>query len=277
MVADYGLVSIIMPAYNAASYISQSIESVLAQSYQNWELLVVDDCSSDKTIEVVNSFGDKRVRCLRNQVNSGAAVSRNRALREAKGRWIAFLDSDDVWAPLKLETQLHYMINNNYAFSFTDYAVVYSGNKLGKHVITAPDVVTKRDIYRYCFFFTSTVMYDIDVVGLIQIEDLKKNNDYAMWLLAAEKTSFHRVPECLSLYYKHEGSISSGMKIRLIIWHYRLFRAGMHFSPFRSTFLTVGNLFWGVYKKIHYRYEPDDFSVILATFGKFGQAIRKGN
>lgn len=257
-----------MPAYNAAQFIGSSIESILAQTYQDWELLVVDDCSNDKTLEIVSSFGDERIRCLKNPVNSGAAVSRNRALREANGRWIAFLDSDDVWAPSKLEIQLSYMADNNYAFTFTDYAIVRPGGALDKYIYTAPNVVTKATIYRYCYFFTSTVVYNASVVGLIQIEDLKKNNDYAMWLLAAEKTSFHRLPECLSLYCRHEGSISSGSKLRLIKWHYRLFRRGMHFSPARSAALTLGNLFWGVCKKLRYRYAPNDFDSILATFGR---------
>ena len=267
MISDYGLVSIVMPAYNAAQFIGPSIESVLAQTYQNWELLVVDDCSNDETVEVVSSFRDERIRCLKNRINSGAAVSRNRALREAKGQWIAFLDSDDVWASSKLEIQLGYMTDNNYAFTFTDYAIVRPNDTLDKYVYTAPDVVTKRGIYRYCFFSTITVVYNANIVGLIQVEDLKKNNDYAMWLLAAERSCFYRLPECLSLYCKREGSIASGPKLRLIKWHYLLFRRGMHLSPVQSVFLTLGNLFWGAYKKLRYRYVPNDFDSILTRFG----------
>src|SRR5574344_1834201 len=96
------LVSVIMPSYNTAQYIAESINSVINQTYQEWELIIVDDCSTDDTDEVVKSFHDKRIRYLKNDKNSGAAVSRNRALREAKGRWIAFLDSDDLWKPQKL-------------------------------------------------------------------------------------------------------------------------------------------------------------------------------
>ena len=93
------MVSIIMPSYNTGRYIAESIRSILAQTYADWELLIVDDCSSDDTDEVVAQFlGDERIRYFKNERNSGAAVSRNRALREAKGRWIAFLDSDDLWA-----------------------------------------------------------------------------------------------------------------------------------------------------------------------------------
>ena len=98
-----GLVSIIMPSYNTGGYIKNSIESVLAQTYENWELIIVDDCSTDDTDSIVGQFSDKRIRYLKNEKNSGAAISRNYALREAKGRWIAFLDSDDLWLPEKLE------------------------------------------------------------------------------------------------------------------------------------------------------------------------------
>ena len=100
------LVSIIMPSYNTGRFIKESIESVLAQTYSNWELIIVDDCSTDNTDEIVAQFTDERIKYLKNEVNSGAAVSRNRALREAKGKWIAFLDSDDLWLPEKLEKQI---------------------------------------------------------------------------------------------------------------------------------------------------------------------------
>ena len=110
------LVSIIMPSYNTAKYIKASIDSVLAQTYPYWELIIVDDCSTDETDEVVAAYTDERIRYIKNEKNSGAAVSRNRALREAKGRWIAFLDSDDVWLPEKLEKQISFMKNNGYFF-----------------------------------------------------------------------------------------------------------------------------------------------------------------
>ena len=103
------LVSIIMPSYNTAKFISETIDSVLAQTYENWELIIVDDCSKDDTDTVVARYTDPRIRYLKNEVNSGAAVSRNRALREAKGRWIAFLDSDDLWTPEKLQKQIRFM------------------------------------------------------------------------------------------------------------------------------------------------------------------------
>ena len=118
----HDLVSIIMPSYNTAQYIADSIRSVQAQTYKNWELLIVDDCSSDNSDDVVAPFlSDARIHYLKNEVNSGAAVSRNYALREAKGRWIAFLDSDDLWQPEKLAWQILFMEKENCHISYTYY------------------------------------------------------------------------------------------------------------------------------------------------------------
>ena len=246
------LVSIVMPSYNTAKYISDSIKSVLAQTYQNWELLIVDDCSTDNTLEIVKSFSDPRIILLQNEKNSGAAVSRNYALREAKGKWIAFLDSDDIWLPEKLEKQIRFMNENNLAFTFTDYRICLNGKWL-PYINTAPNIINKRKMYNYCYFSTITVMYDREKIGLIQIPNLKKNNDYAMWLQIIEKSDAYRLPECLSYYIKHENSISSGNKLKLIKWHYRLFRDAVYMNPFMAFLLTVNNLIHGVIKKIKYK------------------------
>lgn len=115
-----GLVSIIMPSWNTERFIAETIQSVIDQTYKNWELIIVDDCSSDNTDEVVASFKDERIKYLHNEKNSGAALTRNRALREAQGEWIAFLDSDDLWTPVKLEHQIRFMRKNGYSLSFTE-------------------------------------------------------------------------------------------------------------------------------------------------------------
>ena len=246
------LVSIVMPSYNTAKYISDSIKSVLAQTYQNWELLIVDDCSTDNTLEIVKSFSDTRIILLQNEKNSGAAVSRNYALRGAKGKWIAFLDSDDIWLPEKLEKQIRFMNENNLAFTFTDYRICLNGKWL-PYINTAPNIINKRKMYNYCYFSTITVMYDREKIGLIQIPNLKKNNDYAMWLQIIEKSDAYRLPECLSYYIKHENSISSGNKLKLIKWHYRLFRDAVYMNPFAASLFTINNLIHGVIKKIKYK------------------------
>lgn len=243
------LVSVIMPAYNAGAYIANSINSVLRQTYPEWELIIVDDCSKDNTCEIIQSIKDTRIRLFQNDVNSGAAVSRNRALREAKGTWIAFLDGDDIWHPEKLSRQISFMKGNNYSFSCTDYRIKLNGEWL-PYVNSGPLVVNKRKMYDYCYFSTITVMYNRNEIGLVQIEDLKKNNDYAMWLQIIEKAKCYRLTECLSFYIKHDGSISSGSKLKLIKWHYLLFRKGMHKTGFVSVLLTLRNLCFGMVNKV---------------------------
>ena len=120
---DSALVSIVMPMYNCERFVAQSIESVQAQTYQNWELLLVDDCSTDRSVEIATQYAeaDHRIRILQNEKNSGAAMSRNYAIREAKGKWIATLDSDDLWMPEKLEKQLAFMEKYDYHFIYTQY------------------------------------------------------------------------------------------------------------------------------------------------------------
>lgn len=249
------LASVIMPSYNTSRYISESIKSVIAQTYQNWELLIVDDCSTDNSDQVIAPYlTDSRIRFFKNEKNMGAAVSRNKALREAKGKWIAFLDSDDIWASEKLEKQITFMEKHNYSFTFTDYRICLNGKWL-PYINTGPSIVTKRKMYNYCYFSTITVMYDMEEIGLIQISELlKKNNDYAMWLQVIEKTNAYRLPECLSFYIKHDGSVSGGSKLKLIKWHYLLFRYELGKSILSSLILTVNNLIHGVLKKFYYRY-----------------------
>lgn len=248
-----GLVSIVMPSYNTEKYIADSIESVLAQTYPHWELIIVDDCSTDGTEAAVGKYlHDSRIRFLKNERNSGAAVSRNYALREAKGKWIAFLDSDDTWAPTKLEKQIAFMEQNGYKFTCTDYRIQLNGQWL-PYIYTSPNKITPFMMKNYCYFSTITVMYDREHVGLIQIENVRKNNDYALWLKIIKKANCYRLPECLSAYIKHEGSISSGSKLKLIKHHYILWRVAERKSPIAACVLTLRNLFWGVLKKIVYK------------------------
>ena len=248
-----GLVSIIMPSYNTGGYIKKALESVLAQTYSNWELIIVDDCSTDNTDEIVSAFfTDARIHYIKNEKNSGAAISRNHALREAKGKWIAFLDSDDLWHPEKLERQIKFMCEKGYKFTYTDYSIQLNGNWLA-YIYYGPNVVGKWKMKNYCYFSTITVMYDREYVGLVQIESVRKNNDYAMWLKIIEKAKCYRFPECLSAYIKHEGSISSGSKWKLIKHHYIMWRVAEKKTVISSCILTIRNLFWGILKKVKYR------------------------
>ena len=246
------LVTVVVPSYNSEKYIEDSLRSVLKQTYDNFEIIVIDDCSTDNTVEIIKSLKDNRIKLIVNTSNIGAALSRNKAIKNASGKYIAFLDSDDIWLPEKLEKQLKFMKENNYFFSFTDYRVCRNG-KWDNFIITAPSVVNYRKILNYCYFFTSTVIYDREKIGLIEIPDLKKRNDWALWIKALEKVDAHRFPYCLSYYIKHNNSISSGSKLSLIKYHYQVYRKVVNKSKFSSFFLTINNLWHGFWKRIIYR------------------------
>ncbi len=252
---NFGLVSIIMPNWNCATLIGQTIKSVQAQTYQNWELLIQDDSSTDNPDVVVGPYADAdpRIKLERNNKNSGAAVSRNNALMRAQGRWIAFLDSDDLWEPTKLEKQLKFMVENEYHFSYTAYQEINNeGRETGVH-ISGPKHVTKFGMFAFCWPGCLTVMFDREYYGLLQIEDIKKNNDYAMWLKVIQKADCYFLGECLAKYRRgRAGSISTHGYTTMIKWHYKLWHDAMHMNPVASLFWTGMNLVCGVYKKLVY-------------------------
>ena len=249
------LVSIIMPNYNCQKFLPETLESVLNQTYPNWELLIVDDRSTDSSVEIINSYAEKdsRIKLIINQKNSGAAYSRNVALRAAKGKWIAFLDSDDLWLPEKLERQIAFMEENGYNFSFTKYAHIDENSKRTGEVVTGPKKVTKRKMFRYCYLGCLTVMYNSEVVGLLQISDgISKRNDYALWLKACKKATAYYLGETLAMYRKRVGSISHQSKLSLIKYHYRLFRFSENKNALSAFYYTCKNLFFGLFKKLIY-------------------------
>lgn len=256
---EKGLVSIIMPSYNTASYIKETIQSVLNQTYQNWELIIVDDCSADNTDEVLGTIKDPRIRYFKNDKNSGAAVSRNKALREARGQWIAFLDSDDLWMPEKLGKQIHFMEKNDYSFSYTNYEEIdVEGKKTGIRV-TGPKKITKTGMFNYCWPGCLTVMFDANKVGLLQIKDIKKNNDYAMWLKVCKKVNGFLLDEYLAFYRKGRvGSVSTHSIKTMILWHYKLYHDAENMGVIKSLFNTGRNLIFGFYKKCKYMSKEND-------------------
>lgn len=252
---DFGLVSIIMPTWNCAQFICESIKSVQDQTYQNWELLIQDDYSTDNTYNVIAHIleSDSRIKYERNEKNFGAAITRNNALLRAKGRWIAFLDSDDLWLPEKLGRQLEFMTVNDYHFSYTCYNEIDNkGDRTGV-LLSGPKHISKFGMYAFCWCGCLTVMYDREYCGLSLIADIKKNNDYAMWLKVIQKVDSYLLNECLAKYRRGRvGSISTHGYTTMIKWHYKLWHEAMGMNAVASLFWTCVNLFCGVYKKIVY-------------------------
>lgn len=249
------LVSIIMPSYNTAKFISQSIESVLSQSYTNWELIIVDDCSSDNTVEIVSSFNDERIKFFKNEKNSGAAFSRNRALREASGKYVAFLDSDDLWSENKLEKQISFMELNDFSFSYTNYERIDEDNNSLNIVCSGPNIITKKKMYRYCYPGCLTVIYKRENLEKLQIKDIKKNNDYAMWLIICKKYNCYLLNENLASYRVRVKSISHDKFRKKIKSHYDLFRVCEEFNPLKAICFAFRNMWFGLFKKIKYEKE----------------------
>ncbi|NUZ10657.1 glycosyltransferase family 2 protein [Pseudoalteromonas sp. McH1-7] len=206
---DDTLVSIIMPAYNVEAYIGLSIESVLQQVYKNWELIIVDDCSNDRTVEKVQNFlTDNRIRLIKNSRNLGGAGSRNKAIKAAKGRYIAFLDSDDLWIPEKLEKQVLFMLDRNIGFSFSAHTTIDEhGNILD--VIDVPDKVDFRGLLKHNCIGCLTAMYDTEPHGKIYMPLVKKRQDFALWLELLKLFDYsYAYHESLGFYRIRSGSLS---------------------------------------------------------------------
>lgn len=252
---DYGLISIITPTWECAAYISETVQSVLAQTYTNWELLIQDDCSTDGTDNVVLPFAelDARIKYERNSEPVGAALTRNVALRRAKGKWIAFLDADDLWMPEKLEKQLYFMVKNGFSFTYTCYEEMDDEGRQTGVVVRGPNRVSKFGMFAFCWPGCLTVMYDREAIGLVQIADIKKNNDYAMWLKVCREADCYLLKEVLAKYRRGRvGSISTQGYSKLIRWHYRLWHEAEGMSVVASIFWTGVNLVCGLYKKVRF-------------------------
>ena len=247
-----GLVSIIMPSWNTERFIKDSIDSVVAQTYENWELIIVDDCSSDGTEDVVLSFEDERIKYFKNKKNSGAAITRNRALREAKGEWIAFLDSDDIWTPDKLDKQVKFMNKNNYVFSYHNFEKIDEDSNTLNIRVTGPKIVTRRKMYNYGYPGCLTFMYSAKKLGLIQIKDIKKNNDYAILLKLCKMANCYLLDENLAKYRVRRKSISHDKLWKKLKSHYDLFHYCDEKNAISSLIYACLNMIFGVHKKIKY-------------------------
>ena len=236
------LVSIITPTYNCAAYIAETMDSVLAQTYRNWEMIIVDDQSRDNTGQIVAEYQrkDPRFRYHLLPENAGAAVARTEAMKLAKGAYMAFLDSDDLWLPEKLERQIRWMEENGHAFSCTAYEQIDdSGAPLGRVIKT----VKKTDYNRLlldCPVGNSTVVYSVEKMGKFQVPNIRKRNDDALWLQMLKKEPYiWGMPEVLMRYRVRPNSISSN-KLKVIKYHWILYREIEHLSVLRSAF----HIFW---------------------------------
>lgn len=205
-------ISVITPAYNAERFIGETIESVLNQTYPHWEMVIVDDCSTDRTVDIIKKYQqkDKRIKLIQLKKNSGAAVARNTAMAHATGRYIAFLDSDDLWTEDKLEKQLAFMQENDIAFSFTRYARMKEDGTVTNAVADAPHHVGYNDLMKHCVIGCLTVMLDREKIGDLKMMNIRTRQDYVYWLTITKKGHLaYGMPDTLAKYRLVQGSISS--------------------------------------------------------------------
>ena len=205
-------VSVITASYNCAKFIEESIKSVLNQTYDNLELIIVDDCSTDNTEEIVNEYikKDSRIKFYRLNNNSGAAVARNKGLDEATGRFIAFLDSDDIWYKQKLEKQINFMQTNNYGFSFTSYRLIDENGGLLNKEIRVPNEITYKKLLKNTIIVCLTVIIDKELIGDFKMPLVRAGQDTATWLSILRNGNIaYGYDEVLASYRLVNGSISS--------------------------------------------------------------------
>lgn len=218
-------VSIITPLHNGAEFIEETIVSVLNQTFQSWEMIIVDDCSTDESVNIVQSFvnRDSRIRLVQLDKNSGAAVARNLAIELSVGQYIAFLDSDDIWLPNKLEVQISFMQQNNYPFSFSAYEKIDESGKVFASV-SIPKAVTYRDLLKVCSIGCLTAIYSTEKLGKVYMPLIRKRQDLGLWLRLLKKTKYaYGIDMKLARYRVRKDSISAN-KLNAASYTWRLYR-----------------------------------------------------
>ena len=251
--SDNSLVSIITPCYNAGSVIAETIESVLQQSYQNWEMLICDDCSTDNSVEVirVSCAKDSRIKLFSTSRNTGTpAEPRNIAIDNAHGFCLAFLDADDIWLPGKLETEIKLMTENGYQMVYSNYEKISWDGKRNGHVIKAPDTATYNDMVKSCVVPACiTTMVRRDVVGDIRFKTMPKE-DYAFWLRVFRRGFTAYNTKTLQGLYRQTKNSRSANKFKLISGQWKILRNEENIGFFRAMYYMLVFMIKGYLKYI---------------------------
>lgn len=231
------LVSIIMPMYNAEEFIKDSIHSVLKQSYSNWELLIIDDCSTDRSKQIVFEYikKSKKIKYLKHKNNLGVSEARNTGIKNSRGRFIAFLDTDDIWTPKKLEKQIKFMRDNNYIFTYTSYYIVdENNNKTGKD-LKAPEKLNFENLLKGNNIGCFTVIIDKKEISEIEMPKIK-HEDFATWLdILSQGYTAYGLDEKLGYYRKSDNSLTAN-KFYSSIWTWNIYRKYLDLSFIRSSY-----------------------------------------
>tara|TARA_B110000503_G_C7076698_1_gene383236 strand:+ start:113 stop:856 length:744 start_codon:yes stop_codon:yes gene_type:complete len=245
------LVSIILPTFNSAQFISQTINSIISQTYSNWELIITDDCSSDDTTSIIETFRvkDARIELFKLKSNSGSGNARNNSIKHAKGRYIAFCDSDDQWMPHKLKKQISFMRDKDVAFTYTSYDVINEDGDFQK-TIDCPKTITYNELLRNNYIGCLTVMYDAAKLGKMYMSEIRKRQDWVLWFEILKKTQIgYGIEESLALYRLRSNAISA-KKLKLIKYNWRIYRIELKYSWLCSLLLIINFMLYYIKKKI---------------------------
>jgi glycosyltransferase involved in cell wall biosynthesis len=253
------LVSIITPCFNSEKFISEAILSVQNQSYLNWEMIIIDDFSTDNTVKIIQEFtrNDNRIKLFELEKNSGAGAARNFGLNKATGRFIAFLDADDLWKPEKLKIQINFLKTNHQFFTFSFYDCIdENGNSLHK-IIKAPQTLTYTQLFFCNFVGNLTGIYDANYFGKIPISTIRKRQDWMMWLIILKKIKTAQpIPESLAVYRFRKDSISAS-KIDLLQHNFKVYNQFHRFNIVTSFFCMIVFLFVQLFIKPLYIKKQD--------------------
>ena len=234
------LVSVIMPTHNCGQYIEEALRSIIAQTMKDWEVLIIDDFSTDNTAEVLKPYLSEypNIRYFWLPQQRGAAAARNEGLKRARGRYIAFLDSDDVWMSEKLEKQIAFMSEKDVKFSCTAYMHMDRNGRLLKRIYVPPAQIS----YQKCLLLSNpigspTAVYDRKVLGICEVPDIKKRNDFALWLQILKRTDYcYGIQDVLAVYRTGRYRSLSHPRSKLASYHWQLYRKIEGHSIVRSAF-----------------------------------------
>jgi hypothetical protein len=243
------LVSIITPSYNSASFIKESINSVLSQTYENWEMIIVDDASKDNTTEIIEEYikKDSRIKLIRLEKNSGPAIARNEAIKKAKGRYIAFLDADDLWLPEKLDRQIIFMNKNNLSFTYSSYLLMDEKSQMFGTFATK-EYITYKSMLKTCSVGCLTAIYDTKVLGKRYMPNIAKRQDYGLWLqILKDINSTKGIIEPLATYRVLRNSVSSN-KLTAAIYQWKIYRDVENLNLLKSIYYFVHYAIYGIVK-----------------------------
>lgn len=244
------LVSIVTPCYNAKDTISQTILSVINQTYQNWELLVVDDCSTDNTAEIIAEYSgkDNRIKYFKTDVSSGSpSLPRNIGIENAKGEYIAFLDSDDIWFPNKLKQQIDFIKNHGYRFVYSDYEKINHSGDRNNRIIRVPASSSFWDVIETCTIPCLTVILSREAIGKTRFKSVPKE-DFVFWLDILKKDIIaYNEGEVLALYREGRKSRSSN-KIEMIKNQWKVLRSVEGVKPIVASYFMLHYIFRGILK-----------------------------